>query len=667
MISLPLLQSLHVEGYGLYPGSEPGEGLKVDFKPGLTLVLGANGLGKTTLVTILFRLLTGPHDISALMTGSDLGTASLKLTGLRPKAKRTLANRVADGGVGATARLEFDIDNERVSIERSLRDLTLRSLKINSNQLPQSEATYQSEIVRLAGVSTFSDWILLLRYVIFFLERRRSLVWDPSAQRQLLRILFLDSAESERWMDREREILEADTRMRNLRAVTTREETILGEEESKTDTESSTRAELADLNQLQETDQASYDEILESLDQIIDNHESSRLRYFQLEQKRESSYRKLERHQLESIDANLPQPLESAKYLLAKLLTEDECLACGNEVPQVADSMKARIDDQLCIICGSGIVDRSDSGPSRHSTDDLAALEEEFRHINSEFEASKDILAAAEEDRRRAVEQSQELRAAISSRTRRISELITRLPQDELELKERRDELRALRANLDQLRRDLDSKREAFEEIVMDANAAVAEQSTKVQEAFENNAHRFLFENCRLVYSPNSTRLGQEGRSFEFPAFGLELEGSDFGMAVRRHGPDDVSESQREFIDLSFRMALAQVGTQGGVTSLVVDAPESSLDAVFVERAAEVLGEFARGDKDNRLVVTSNISGELVPKLLSRTLDSHDQDGRVVDLLTVAVPTAATTGLRHEYERARDQLLGRAPAEGLGS
>jgi len=38
----------------------------------------------------------------------------------------------------------------------------------------------------------------------------------------------------------------------------------------------------------------------------------------------------------------------------------------------------------------------------------------------------------------------------------------------------------------------------------------------------------------------------------------------------------------------------------------VIDAPESSLDAVFVTRAADVLTRFA-ADGGNRLLITSNL------------------------------------------------------------
>ncbi len=73
MIKFPVFEHLEVEGFGLYPGKANEPGLSVEFKPGLTLILGANGLGKTTFITIIFRLLTGPFDIPALMGRADLG------------------------------------------------------------------------------------------------------------------------------------------------------------------------------------------------------------------------------------------------------------------------------------------------------------------------------------------------------------------------------------------------------------------------------------------------------------------------------------------------------------------------------------------------------------------------------------------------------------------
>ena len=139
MINLPLLHSLDVADYGLYPGdNEDAPGLHVRFEPGLTLVLGANGLGKTTLVTMLYRLLTGPWEIPAMLQQDpQLGTASLQVTGLRSNIRRTFGQRVADGAVGASARLVFYVGSEEVSVERNLRDLTLRFFSAWATPQPQ--------------------------------------------------------------------------------------------------------------------------------------------------------------------------------------------------------------------------------------------------------------------------------------------------------------------------------------------------------------------------------------------------------------------------------------------------------------------------------------------------------------------------------------------------
>jgi hypothetical protein len=83
MISIPIFEQLDISGYGLFPGSDKtGPGLHATFRPGLTLVLGANGLGKSTLVTIIYRLLTGPYDIARIADRPELGTLRLTPTQL---------------------------------------------------------------------------------------------------------------------------------------------------------------------------------------------------------------------------------------------------------------------------------------------------------------------------------------------------------------------------------------------------------------------------------------------------------------------------------------------------------------------------------------------------------------------------------------------------------
>src|ERR1043166_8937145 len=60
-ITFPILRRLEVKDYGLFPGKD-GHGLDHTFEPGVTVIPGVNGLGKTTLLNIVYRLLVGPFD-----------------------------------------------------------------------------------------------------------------------------------------------------------------------------------------------------------------------------------------------------------------------------------------------------------------------------------------------------------------------------------------------------------------------------------------------------------------------------------------------------------------------------------------------------------------------------------------------------------------------------
>ena len=72
------------------------------------------------------------------------------------------------------------------------------------------------------------------------------------------------------------------------------------------------------------------------------------------------------------------------------------------------------------------------------------------------------------------------------------------------------------------------------------------------------------------------------------------------------------------------------------MSSLVIDAPEASLDGIFVTRAAEVFATFAQAEKENRLIITSNlVEGDLLPELISRATQTPDQMSRILDLLEV--------------------------------
>jgi energy-coupling factor transporter ATP-binding protein EcfA2 len=656
MTAFPIFRKLSTSGYGLYPGEdERSEGLDIEFESGLTLVLGANGLGKTTLVTMLYRMCTGPYDIPKLAGATELGGIKLETRKLPAPEQRMFGDRVHDNAENATCTLSLTLGEAEIELTRSLANLELLELSVEGRDESVGEDRYQEVVKEHAGVNTFGDWILVLRHLIFYFEDRRSLVWDPTAQRQLLRLLFLSPASSKEWLEAERDIRQRDSLARNLQNILQKEERSFSKTEKAASNADDTREELGQLEKLQKKEQRKLDELRDEVSILSSAKESARLEVLKAESEHESAFRDLERRQLAAIAGAFPSSSDTARYLMAQLISDEECLACGSHSPKTAEELRARIGESHCVVCNS-VVPRASKAGARGITKASKELERAGERQDA-ARKKRDLAEAEFED---LLAEIQGLVAGVAKRSARIEELASSLPPDEAKLHERRRELATMRTRLETMKRELTQRRKRFSRFIERTSHEILARRDEVQDGFEDFAEDFLLEQCRLVWAPHRDTVGQSGTAIDFPAFDLEMTGADFSTMVRREGPQQVSESQREFIDLAFRMALIQVAGSGGIGSIVIDAPESSLDAVFVTRAADVLIRFS-SYVGNRLLITSNlVEGDLIPELIHKGGIESQKSSRVIDLLKVAAPTAATKKLKLDYEKVRSNLFKRA-------
>ena len=188
MIRFPVLNWLRIDDYAMYPGQPRGSGLYVDLSKDVSLVVGANGLGKSILLNVAFRLLTGPFDIPGAARSGELGSARLTVT--RNSRNKEFAAQVSDGARGAEAAISFNLGSEECVIVRGLSDERLISWSVGGDVGEPREPALQEALADACGVYSFADWILVLRYVTFYLDDRQILFWDPTAQKQLLRSSF---------------------------------------------------------------------------------------------------------------------------------------------------------------------------------------------------------------------------------------------------------------------------------------------------------------------------------------------------------------------------------------------------------------------------------------------------------------------------------------------
>ncbi|HEV7267878.1 MAG TPA: hypothetical protein VGN83_23685 [Falsiroseomonas sp.] len=539
MISFPLFERLQVIGYGLYPGKLPERsGLTVEFMPGLTLVLGANGLGKTTLVTIIYRLLTGPYDIPALAGRGDLGSGNIGARSLSAAGAAIFAARVSDRARDARASLTFSMGRHRVTVERRLCDMSLVRFIVDDMPIGLDEASnFQARICELAGVGQFGDWILLLRHLVFYFEDRRALVWDPSAQTQLLRLLALPASVAAEWTRLEREVLELDSRSRNLSAALFREERDFSRVEAKLGNGRDVARQLETLGKLQAADEERLAEIGDDRADLESQREAARLRFLLAEQAREGEYREHERARLSAIAARFPSRSETARFILAQLMTENECIVCGSASPVAAKGYTDRMEAGCCVVCATPLPSDDLVVPERGLAD--RRVEEataRLRRADLEMAAAQEALEAADKGYSARIEDIQRLTTDLAERSRKMDELLRILPESETELLLQRTEIAGLRARLAAQREDLAKKRSTFQAYVDDKSKAVTNLAEAIKAAFSEFASQFLYERSVLVWSPRRASVGQGGSQIDFPAFELDLSGTDFQGAMAETG-----------------------------------------------------------------------------------------------------------------------------------
>src|SRR5207248_328686 len=149
---------------------------------------------------------------------------------------------------------------------------------------------------------------------------------------------------SRKWLDDERQVLELDSRMRNLRFVLNREERALATNEAKSEKAPNVQAELKTLTDLQAIDEVLIAKLEEEVVDVESLRKQHQLLYFQSQQERELVFREFEHAKLTAIAATFPDRSETALYILGQLLTEGQCLVCGNRAPHAQSEYASRID-----------------------------------------------------------------------------------------------------------------------------------------------------------------------------------------------------------------------------------------------------------------------------------------------------------------------------------
>jgi hypothetical protein len=528
--------------------------------------------------------------------------------------------------------------------------------------IDEIEKAYQTGLRELMGLSSFIDVLLVLHYAVFFSEERPGALWDINAQRQLLRALFLPGSVAAQIAEAERKVAGADNYARQVQFVLSRHRNSLN---SMLQAQAAAPALLAKLKPQQTLLEASLNRrsaLDEGRETISSDMEATRLDYERAKIGPEDAERAVERLKFETLSRMFPKLPDVARLTLLTLLSKSECLVCGAHAETARAAIEAELREGSCPVCHSppeqqeNIVSVQQVEGSR-----LARARERAELAATEESAQKDKLEKITGEYEAILVALKAISTEIAEIERSVRVLSAQLPAPT-------EEVKRLQLTVDDLTKSLtaaNSRRAEFAEELraafVPAQAAAEEQSEVLVRAFEHHARALLDEEATLVRDTARPAIAQQAAQFPVPAFYADMASAARPGLIRRRSQTDVSESQRELVDLAFRFALIEAAGGSRTSTLVMETPEASLDQIAMERVGKALSSFA-AEGASRLIVTSNLTNEgIIPWLFGgRTTDEAEVTARRERTINLLSISAKNRALLNDTEGRYQQLLTKA-------
>lgn len=688
MINFPVIRAIEIKNYGLYRGENNDGVLVRQMLSGVNLIVGINGIGKTTLLTMLLRALTGLKDIDS---GGDLGRGARK-SGTADK--QYFARRVRDNAANAVIKVELQFGAKTIVVERQLKNLAITFLRVGDIEVlgesaQHYEGLYERAVVEASGLATFYDYLLVLRFVCFFLEDRQPLIWDKNAQYEVLRALFSDrTVDPTAYFNAYNTMTSLDSELRNHRSALSRMKTRL----DKAIAAKTQEPELADkLEKLVRI----TNELTESLQNLDEQEADARKTAFDTRQKLESAKFELQirRTELAGLQkAFLAGLFETAEadvaHRVLQTLMHGKCTVCGATDAAAIARLQKNAEKGLCPVCHTphDLHENARGQAGASITHEIHEAEKKITSSVSQIEALENESIQLAKSFHEFSQKTSHTRLQLHIFNLERAELSRQLGTDS-DAPKINEDLRQLKEIEDEMLDERKAQEFVVKGFLEQVEQEVNARWQSIAQRFKTYISGFMAESCTLIYKMDERTLleGQTDIKVGFPLFSVRLTSGVFedeAEAPRRESITEVSESQKEFIDLAFRMAIIAEIANSNPSMLVIETPEASLDSVFVPRAGEMIRNFInRGDGNSLLIASVNLNREaMIPSLfgvpssfdisqfearqdwdalrsaLDQALPYAKREQHIVNLLALGAGNAAlkkhTEEYMHEYQQA---------------
>lgn len=628
-VYLPKLKRIRIINYSLYS-----EDIDYEFIEGLNLIVGGNGVGKTTFINILKYALIGLYkkqlDVKNYKGEKRLTRESYKNSDsfFKNRTKRL------DSDKYGFVELHFMINKVLFIVKRSLYEAkiieanvikngfstTIEGLPINQDSYKDYndaeknknnlQFNYETLVAKEANLSDFDDFIFFVNQILFFGESRENVLWNEDAQERLMNAFFNDPKYEKQRKDFEFEAKYQDSLARHkqeeIKAINRVIEQINGDNSDNTDIKKS--------------------KISDEIDSLKRRQDSIEKKQAEVEKETKSYYKKTadlsttinqkekEKEQYDSQRINRLWKDLNPKYEIFKKQYEINkiCPFCNSDL----SSKNVNISSDECFFCHTKISDISDGNEK------ITDLKHEISNLISERTKYEKLIIENEKKLRKLDSEYRNLKIQLFDK----NNILRSLESNENENDNDDFSYQIMKNRINQLNKEKEEHQGKSEELLKNASEitkriedSLQKNTRNISNVFADFAGAFMKLPCCLTLeSVKDKKVKDRVIKLFFPVIDN----------VARYDEEELSESQRFFVDYSFRMSILSFFYTTG-SFYICETPDSSLDISYEENAADIFIKYI--SFPNVLIMTTNLNNtSFIKTILGKT-----QNKKILNLFKI--------------------------------
>lgn len=615
--------------------------VKFDVKNNRFLILGGNGLGKTTILQSIVYCLAGEVD-------GDIEIEKSKRWG-----KKYFTGRLANPNA-ATVETEFFLANDKITLKRGFESNRLLSFRVNDRleSRKTAEEEFEAYLKDVVGYRTLNDFRFLVHKLCYLPEDRTNLVWDADAQVRLLMLLFNDIIDATEFRDKREKLRQFDSKRRHINVAINKarkqlqslyefDEYLVTENGGNDVDQTPSSQDNGSSEQLQTKLLKQINDLAQERIPLQKQIKSIEKEITRVASEIESIRDKLAQHE-ENFILNQLDRFESEEVKLAihKLLHRSLCPFCSSFAEELSQQAQNYKNTGCCPLCGTKIEQEELELSGMPALD--AELSEKIRRRVSLENELIDMIRQLEE----VSSKEEELQSEYDEF--RLSRPIVS-PNYEIQQAEKRDldgELQKLELDYQETGRRFEQLRVETEREYQIYNLITSERMERLGKLYEQYATAFLGTSCLLEKDAAQVKFLE-----------LDLYVPSFNNEVRS-SPDTCSEAQRFFLDIAFRMAMIDLAKElsNAEGSFICETPENALDLAYVDNVATMFKRFSKGR--HSLIATGNLQAGALAKPMLSDYSTEQRRESILNLLDYGILSKVQEDKRHELERELTSILG---------